>query len=193
MKQLRTSNTYKIFKTKNKNKKTFSGWCPFQGLSNGTTLMQIQSGRTFKYLKFIWAPCSQLYSLAETRNIAPHLGWIRGRYWSAKIDDFSLWPLIFAFKNMQSDFILWTSVLGAGGLPFFYDLFSCSCLFYPDLSFLYVRVCLATKIYNNLAHTLESKHFKTHVKGHNSNRKENVYDRTIPSQFYFQVSSFMDT
>ncbi len=26
--------------------KTFSGWCPFKGLSNGTTLMQIQSGRT---------------------------------------------------------------------------------------------------------------------------------------------------
>ncbi len=26
--------------------KTYSGWCPFQGLSNGTTLMWIQSGRT---------------------------------------------------------------------------------------------------------------------------------------------------
>ncbi len=26
--------------------KTYCGWCPFQGLSNGTALMQIQSGRT---------------------------------------------------------------------------------------------------------------------------------------------------
>ncbi len=26
--------------------KTYSGWCPFKGLSNDTTLMQIQSGRT---------------------------------------------------------------------------------------------------------------------------------------------------
>ncbi len=25
---------------------TYSGWCPFKGLSNDTTLMQIQSGRT---------------------------------------------------------------------------------------------------------------------------------------------------
>ncbi len=118
---------------------------------------------------------------------------IRGRYWSAKIDDISLWPLIFAPKFMQSVFILWISVLGAGGLPFFRPFFLQFLHFYPDLSFLYFRVCLATKIYNNLADTLESKHFKTHVKGHNSNRKENVYDRTIPSQFYFQVSSFMDT
>ncbi len=29
-----------------KKSKTFSGWCPFQGLSNGTTHMQGQSGRT---------------------------------------------------------------------------------------------------------------------------------------------------
>jgi hypothetical protein len=31
---------------KNKKLKTYSGWCPFKGLSNDTTLMQIQSGRT---------------------------------------------------------------------------------------------------------------------------------------------------
>ncbi len=37
-KQLRTLNSYQIFKIK----KTYSGWCSiFQGLSNGTTLMQI--------------------------------------------------------------------------------------------------------------------------------------------------------
>jgi hypothetical protein len=31
---------------KNKKLKTYSGWCPFKGLFNDTTLMQIQSGRT---------------------------------------------------------------------------------------------------------------------------------------------------
>ncbi len=30
----------------NKKFKTYSGWCPFKGLSNDATLMQIQSGRT---------------------------------------------------------------------------------------------------------------------------------------------------
>ncbi len=34
------------FKSEIKISKTYSGWCPFQGLSNDTTLMQIQSGRT---------------------------------------------------------------------------------------------------------------------------------------------------
>ncbi len=33
-------------KTNIKKWKTYSGWCPFPGLSNGTTLMQIQSGQT---------------------------------------------------------------------------------------------------------------------------------------------------
>ena len=46
MKWLRTLNSYQIFKIKNKKLKTYSGWCPFEGLSNDTTLMQIQSGRT---------------------------------------------------------------------------------------------------------------------------------------------------
>ncbi len=45
MEQLRTLNSYQIFKIKNKKLKTYSGWCPFKGLSNDTTLMQIQSGR----------------------------------------------------------------------------------------------------------------------------------------------------
>jgi hypothetical protein len=41
--------------------------------------------------KFIWAPCAQLYSLAETPQPPPRI-WapIRGRYWSAKIEDISL-------------------------------------------------------------------------------------------------------
>ncbi len=45
---------------------------------------------------FIWAPCpcAQLYSLVETLQpcsprFCAHIGW---RYWSAKIDDISLWP-----------------------------------------------------------------------------------------------------
>ncbi len=37
---------FQTVKTEIKKLKTGSGWCPFQGLSNGTTLMQIQSGRT---------------------------------------------------------------------------------------------------------------------------------------------------
>ncbi len=43
---LRTLNSYQIFKIKNKKLKTYSGWCTFKGLSNGTNLMQIQSGWT---------------------------------------------------------------------------------------------------------------------------------------------------
>jgi len=46
MERLRTLNSYQIFKIKNKKLKTYSGSCPFKGLSNDTTLMQIQSGRT---------------------------------------------------------------------------------------------------------------------------------------------------
>jgi hypothetical protein len=47
---------FQIFSTEIKKSKTYSGWCPFKGLTNGTTLMQIQSGRTvptycqYKYL-----------------------------------------------------------------------------------------------------------------------------------------------
>ncbi len=46
MERLRTLNSSQIFKIKNKKLKTYSGWCTFKGLSNDTTLMQIQSGRT---------------------------------------------------------------------------------------------------------------------------------------------------
>jgi hypothetical protein len=46
MKRLRTLKSLKIFKSEIKKLKTYSGWCPFKGLSNDTTLMQIQSGRT---------------------------------------------------------------------------------------------------------------------------------------------------
>ncbi len=37
---------FKYSRSKLKKWKTFSGWRSFQGLSNGTTLMQIQPGRT---------------------------------------------------------------------------------------------------------------------------------------------------
>ncbi len=46
MKRLRTLKSFKIFKSEIKKLKTYSGWCAFKGLSNDTTLMQIQSGRT---------------------------------------------------------------------------------------------------------------------------------------------------
>ncbi len=46
IKRLRTLNSYQIFKIKNLKLKTYSGCCPFKGLSNDTTLRQIQSGRT---------------------------------------------------------------------------------------------------------------------------------------------------
>jgi hypothetical protein len=45
MKRLRTWKLFQIFSIEIKKSKTYSGLCPFQGLSNGTTLMQIQSGR----------------------------------------------------------------------------------------------------------------------------------------------------
>ncbi len=47
-----------------------------------------------RYPKFIWAPCSQLYSLTETPlpPLRPPASiWTRrGCYWSAKIDDIFL-------------------------------------------------------------------------------------------------------
>jgi hypothetical protein len=46
MKRLRILKSFKIFKSEIKKLKTYSGWCTFKGLSNDTTLMQIQSGRT---------------------------------------------------------------------------------------------------------------------------------------------------
>ncbi len=45
MKRLRTLKLFHLFITEIKKSKTYNGWCPFQGLSYGTTLMQIQSGR----------------------------------------------------------------------------------------------------------------------------------------------------
>ena len=39
MKRLRTLKSFKIFKSEIKKLKTYSGWCPFQGLFNDTTLI----------------------------------------------------------------------------------------------------------------------------------------------------------
>jgi hypothetical protein len=46
MKRLKTLKSLKIFKSEIKKLKPYSGWCAFKGLSNDTTFMQIQSGRT---------------------------------------------------------------------------------------------------------------------------------------------------
>ncbi len=53
MKRLRTLKSFKIFKSEIKKLKTYSGWCPFKGLFNDNTLMQIQSGRTVPLNKTI--------------------------------------------------------------------------------------------------------------------------------------------
>ncbi len=76
MKRLRILNSYKIFKT-NKKSKTYSGCCPFQGLYNVTTLMQIQSGRTvpLKILSIytIWYGLS----LKTILRYSPFIWWCR--------------------------------------------------------------------------------------------------------------------
>ncbi len=55
MKRLRTLKFLQKFKIKIKKSKTYSGLWIFQGLSNGTALMQIQSGRTvpLSQLRFV--------------------------------------------------------------------------------------------------------------------------------------------
>ncbi len=60
MKLLRTLKSFKIFKSEIKKLKTYSGWCTFKGLSNDTTLMQIQSGRT---VPLSMTPCLPLLKL----------------------------------------------------------------------------------------------------------------------------------
>ncbi len=49
MKRLRTLKSSQIFKSEIKKSKTYSVWCSFQGLSNGTTLMCLTP---YKILKF---------------------------------------------------------------------------------------------------------------------------------------------
>jgi hypothetical protein len=46
MKRLSTLKLFQIVRTEIKKSKTYSGRCPFQGLSIDIALMQIQSGRT---------------------------------------------------------------------------------------------------------------------------------------------------
>ncbi len=71
MKRLRTLNSNKIFKIKNKKLKTYSGWCPFQCLSNGTTLMHIQSGRTVPLM------CSNFANFSKSAGPRSILRWWR--------------------------------------------------------------------------------------------------------------------
>ncbi len=64
-------------------KPAFRVWCLYRYLVHGV-----------KSPKFIWDPCAQLYSLADTPVTFPPppriWAHIRGFYWSAKIDDISL-------------------------------------------------------------------------------------------------------
>ncbi len=76
MKRLRTLKSFKIFKRKIKKLKTYSGWCPFKGLSNDTTLMQIQSGGTvpLKYGNFrhgLFIDDMYIYELYECWLLQP--------------------------------------------------------------------------------------------------------------------------
>jgi hypothetical protein len=67
-------------------------------LANLSDLPHMTEGQNHMELdlqSLFWAPCAQLYSLAETPQPAPTLNrliWahIQGRSWSAKIDDISL-------------------------------------------------------------------------------------------------------
>ncbi len=64
MNRFRTLNSFQIFKIKIKKSRTYSGWCSFQGISNNTTLMQIQSGRTV-HLKIPNPKCRLYWCLIE--------------------------------------------------------------------------------------------------------------------------------
>ncbi len=86
-------------------------------------------------LQSLGTPCAQLYSLAETPQSPPPRIWahIRERYWSAKVDDISLWPpglQSISFMNRVSDqATYWLLVVqhflkGAGRCNFFIFYFS---------------------------------------------------------------------
>jgi hypothetical protein len=64
----------KYSRSKIKKLKTYNGWCPFKGLSNDTTHMQIQSGRMVP-LKKIESVCKNLNSISVTIQIKRHT-WI---------------------------------------------------------------------------------------------------------------------
>ncbi len=70
MKRLRTLKLFQIFSTEIKKSKTYSGWCPFKGLFNGTTLMQIQSGWTVPLKVLLEEPLLLLYeSTIQTTSL----------------------------------------------------------------------------------------------------------------------------
>ncbi len=50
MKQLSTLKSFQIFKSEIKKSKTYSGWCPFQSLSNGT----VKAGNFVTFFGFFW-------------------------------------------------------------------------------------------------------------------------------------------
>ncbi len=68
----------------------------------------------FRCTKFICAPCVQLYSLAETPQLHPSpriWALIRGRYWSARIDDISLLPPVHHKRQKLLDQLLICTVM----------------------------------------------------------------------------------
>jgi hypothetical protein len=74
MKRLRTLKSLKIFNSEIKKLKTYSGWYPFKGLSNDTTVMQIQSGRTVPLnKKIINTPSKQPNIHRKIRTIKKNL------------------------------------------------------------------------------------------------------------------------
>jgi hypothetical protein len=50
---VRTLKSFQIYKSEIKKSKTYSCWCSFQGLSNGTILMWIQSGQMVPLIPFL--------------------------------------------------------------------------------------------------------------------------------------------
>jgi hypothetical protein len=76
-----------------KNSEGKSWYMVGQGKKNRTSgLVEHRFNMELDLPKFLWAPCAQLYWL-RPRNPSPLiLADIRGRYWSAKIDDISWWP-----------------------------------------------------------------------------------------------------
>jgi hypothetical protein len=110
---------FEIFKIESKKKKTYSGWCPFLCLSNGSTFMKIQSSRTVPlkqastldthlsrprptFSKFVVSECKRLCSLAlipfrTKKQMHTFLSWqgkLRYRYRTHSTPDSNPTPLL---------------------------------------------------------------------------------------------------
>ncbi len=120
MKRLRTLKSFKIFKSERKKLKTYSGWCPFKGLSNDITLMQIQSGRT---VPLILQNCKLQNDYFHIRNnpaanietlLPSHIGKYKQEllsYISAKNNIWSSYRNVVKIKENGNRYILTSSQL----------------------------------------------------------------------------------